>query len=204
VLDLFPKLSGQDQRIAVETFRQLAEGLPVPRSAIAHRLKLSGEDVDAFLKSSWDVYCDDANRIIGYSGLSLKKTAHRFTIDGKTLYTWCAWDSLFIPQILNRTARVESVCPVTNALISLTVGPERVTESKPSRVLMSMVTPEVARVRENVIANFCHSVHFFASADAATKWTAEHEGTFILDLEEAYALGRRYNGKQFGAALGPE
>lgn len=204
MLDLFPKLSGQDQRIAVEIFRQLAEGLPVPPSAIAHGLNLSLEVVDAFLKSSWEVFYDDSDRIVGYAGLALRKTAHRFTVDGKTLYTWCAWDSLFIPQILNRTARVESVCPVTNALISLTVGPERVTESKPSGVVMSMVTPEAAKVRENVIADFCHSVHFFASVDAATKWTAEHKGTFILDLEEAYAPGRMYNEKQFGAALGPE
>jgi alkylmercury lyase len=38
---------------------------------------------------------------------------HRFEINGLTLWTWCAWDSLFIPEILAQTARVASRDPET-------------------------------------------------------------------------------------------
>ena len=65
-----------------------------------------------------------------------------FSVDDQTLYTWCAWDSLFIPEILGHTARVESACPVTQARISLTVGPQRIIEAEPSGVVISMVTHE--------------------------------------------------------------
>jgi hypothetical protein len=84
VLNLFPKPDRREQCIAVELFRQLAEGLPVPRAAIADRLNVSREVVDTFLESSWEVHYDDTDRIVGYGGLALRKTAHRFTVDGRS------------------------------------------------------------------------------------------------------------------------
>ena len=49
--------------------------------------------------------------------------SHRFEVAGRTLYTWCAWDSLFLPQILGQEAEVESTCPLTAA----EAGPRRLT-----------------------------------------------------------------------------
>src|SRR3989442_9036358 len=42
-------------------------------------------------------YTDKQGRIIGFGGLAVREMPHRFKVDGRTLYTWCAWDSLFIP-----------------------------------------------------------------------------------------------------------
>jgi hypothetical protein len=41
---------------------------------------------------------------------------------GVTLYAWCAWDTLFIPELLGRTARVESSCLETKK-VRLSVAP---------------------------------------------------------------------------------
>ncbi len=38
-----------------------------------------------------------------YWGLAIAETKHRLEVDGRALYTWCAWDSLFLPEILQRT-----------------------------------------------------------------------------------------------------
>ena len=45
----------------------------------------------------------------------------------------------------------------------------------------------------NVIATFCHYVHFFASPAAATTWTAQHDGTFTISLADGMEIARLTN-----------
>jgi alkylmercury lyase len=128
--------------------------------------------------------------------------AHRFLVNGQTLYTWCAWDSLFIPQILGKTARVESTCPITGDKIQFTVAPDGVKELDPASTVMSFVTPEAGKIRENVVLNFCHFVHFFSSAEAGSQWISEHAGNFILSIDEAYSFAQKKNEVQYKDVLG--
>ena len=53
----------------------------------------------------------------------------------------------------------------------------------------------------DVIESFCHFVHFFSSRDAGETWTAEHDGTFLLSLEEAFELGRMVNARNFPSVV---
>ena len=41
-----------------------------------------------------------------------------------------------------------------------------------------------------MIESFCHRVLFFASEEAGRSWAAEHEGTTLLSVQEAFELGR--------------
>jgi alkylmercury lyase len=174
----------------------------VPVERIASTVNLSREEVRTILQTWLGVYYDDADRIVGYWGLALPKMSHLFEVNGKTLYTWCAWDGLFIPEILQSTARVESTCPVTGEKIRLTVAPDRVKQCTPRDTFVSFLTPEAARIRENVILNFCHYVYFFSSAEAGRKWSSENEGTFIVSLDEAFFLGQKKNKLQYRDLLG--
>lgn len=208
VLDAFPqefiRLSREEQALSVQLYRLLAGGEPVPRERIAKALNFSNELVNGILDRWPGVLSDRQGRIIGYWGLALPEMAHRFVVDGRTLYTWCAWDSLFIPQILEQTARVESPCPVTGEKIRLTVTPAGVERLEPAAAVMSFMTPEQAKLRENVILNFCHYVYFFRSGEAGSKWVAENPGTFILSIAEAYALGQKKNANQYKALCGAD
>ncbi len=56
-------------------------------------------------------------------------------------------------------------------------------------------------MREDVRGNFCELVFFFPSRDVGTAWTTQHEGTFLLSLEQAVEIGRRKNVAQFGNML---
>lgn len=123
-------------------------------------------------------------------------------MDGRTLYTWCAWDSLFIPGIIGKPAEVESLCPVTRTPISLVVAPKGIRRVNPEGAVVSFLTPDRTFDR-NVLTNFCHFVHFFSSAEAGRAWTAQHPGTFLLSVEEAFALGQLTNARNFGEALAP-
>lgn len=49
--------------------------------------------------------------------------------------------------------------------------------------------------------SFCHFVFFFESRESGEAWAAEHEGTFVLALDEAADLARRLNARTWGDAL---
>jgi alkylmercury lyase len=201
VLDSFPKLNEREQKISLGLYRALAEGRPVSHRQLATSLNLKVGPIDDALSQWWDVLYDDDKRITGYGGLTLARTTHRFTISEKALHAWCAWDTLFIPELLGQTVRVESSCPNTKRRIRLTVTPQGVIDLDPPGVVMSWLTPETVKVRENVVANFCQYVHFFRSADAGADWVSERRGTFVVTVEEAYALGKGTNAVRYADTL---
>jgi alkylmercury lyase len=129
---------------------------------------------------------------------------HRFQLNGRTLWTWCAWDSLFIPELLGETARVESPDPETGELVRLTVSPQRVEAVEPADAAVSFLLPsahDFDTSAANVMANFCHFVFFFASRESGMRWAARHAGAFLYSVEQAFELVRRLNETNFGAAL---
>jgi alkylmercury lyase len=136
------------------------------------------------------VHFDAGGRVVAFIGLGLSPTTHRFEVSGRALYTWCAWDTLFIPRVLGQAARVQSECPVADQPIRLLSMPDGIRNLEPAGTLVSFVTPQRARVEKDVIASFCCQVHFLSSADAAERWLAPHPDRLILSVEEAGQLGQ--------------
>ena len=197
----FLNLSIEEQKISIELYKFLAAGKPVPIKMLAESLGLPTEVIDNVLNKWLGVYFDDDAQIIGYWGLTLTPTSHRLLIDSQKLYTWCAWDSLFIPEILGISALVESACPITGEKISFTVTEDGVKDINPSGAVISLITPEESKLRENVLVNFCHYVHFFNSTESANNWISERPEIFIISIEEAYYLGQKKNEVQYKDAL---
>ncbi len=185
-----PRLDATKQRIAISTYRLLAEGDPVSSEAIARAADASVGRVEDALRSWPGVYLDDEGRVVGFWGLTIAKLEpeYRFLIDGKTSYAWCALDTLFIPALLGKTVSVEATDPVTGERVSLVVDQNGVRDLKPSGAVVSMVIPD-GPFGYDVIESFCHKVLFFASEEAGTKWTTQHDGTTLLSVQEAFELG---------------
>jgi alkylmercury lyase len=206
-LRALPKLSIEEQRLGLALYRQLARGQPVDLEAIAGSAGLSADDVATLatrdpLKAL--IYRDNRERIVGFAGLAVLPMHHRFAVDGSQLYAWCAWDSLFLPELLGKRALVESVCPETGTVIRVSVAPDRIDHVEPSGPVMSFLLPDAAVLRTsatNVVTSFCHYIFFLASAEAGASWTTRHEGTFVLTLDQAFELAKRANTATFGAAL---
>ncbi|MGH2477933.1 MAG: organomercurial lyase [Candidatus Limnocylindrales bacterium] len=51
---------------------------------------------------------------------------------------------------------------------------------------------------------FCHYVLYFATADAAAQWVAEHPGTFWLPVADAFEVARRTNAAVFPDLVGTD
>ncbi len=200
IVGAIPRFDSMSQQVAVRLYRLLAEGKPVPIERLANTLDLASETVSEVL-SRYPAFYDDQGAVIGFGGLTVAEMPpHLFRVEGRTLYTWCAWDSLFIPGILGKAAEVTSRDPITRTPISLTVAPDGVKHVRPEGTVVSFLTPERTFDRD-VIVNFCHFVHFFGSQEAGRAWTAQHPGTFLLSVDDAFALGRLTNARHYGEAL---
>ena len=126
----------------------------------------------------------------GFWGLTVQEMPpHQLVLDGHKLWAWCAWDTLFLPRRLGAALDVASRCPTTGQEITLRVAPDGVISVEPANVVVSILEPN-RPFDADVIASFCHYVHFFVDAEAGENWTSEHPGTFLISLEEAFELGR--------------
>lgn len=177
-----------DAPLALQLLQLLAEGEPVTVSALAQAAARTPADVTAQISTWPNIERDDNDAVAGFSGLTLRPTAHTFELAGRRLHTWCAWDTLFLPVMLGATARVRSTCPVTGAAVELTVAPEGVEHAEPKPLSVSF--PAIAATdTANITASFCCHVHFLAGDEAARVWQGAHPAGEVLDLDAAFALG---------------
>lgn len=181
-----PEESGLDTGLHIPLLRLLVDGDPVTVDQLAAAAGRGVEDVRRALTAAPDTEYDDQGRILG-QGLTLRPTAHRFTVAGQELYTWCALDTLIFPALLGRAARIESISPVSGDTIRVTVDPARgVTGVEPSTVLVSLVNPDkVTSIR----SSFCNQVHYFTSPEDAKGWLTEHPEAEVVTVADAFQLG---------------
>jgi alkylmercury lyase len=204
IVRCFPSLNLIEQRLSLYLYRLLAEGQPVPRTALAKRLEISHETVNCILDGWPAVFSDAEHQIVGYWGLSIPAAyigPHGLKTNGRTLSAWCAWDTLFLPQLIGHVAEIESVGPDTSGTVRLTVAPEQVERIDPVGAQMSFLLPNTQEAQKDVVTSFCHFVHFFPSRQAAEGWTSKHAGTFMLSIHEAHVLARLKNEAQYRDVL---
>ena len=193
-------LDAAGQRLAVALYRTLAKGRPVAATELASRTDRSVQEVTATLDGWPNVFYDQHRQVIAFWGLALPEMPHRIQVASRVLHAWCAWDPLFIAPLLGEPARVASTCPVTAQPVSLTVTPNGVGDVCPPEAVVSFLVP-TKPWDEDVIRSFCHYVRYFAAEEAGRRWMATHPGTFLLSVEQAFEVGRRFNQGRFGAAL---
>jgi alkylmercury lyase len=189
-------------RLLLRVLRALGQGRPVSPEQVDQIVAETGitrDDAQAFLSQVAERASD--NRIMGILGLSLNETAHRFTVNGRQLFTWCALDTLFLPALLSQPASVESVSPVGATTIRLTISPQRVDAADPSGAVVStvVVDPDVSATSsvEAIWSTFCHHIFFFGTREEAEGWATERDNSNaieILSLDDAFELGRRLSG----------
>jgi hypothetical protein len=85
--------------------------------------------------------------------------------------------------------------------IRLTVTPHDIEQLDPPDTVMSFLLPEGDKVKGNIIGRFCHYVHFFSSVHAGAIWVSENEGTFLISMEDAFALAKKRNATRFDQVL---
>lgn len=144
-----PPVAIHNHMLVTDTMvKMLAEGLPVSAPLVTDRLAIPVENIKAaFEKVRKGGYEFDEDGSLVGAALTLNPTRHHLKFDGKTLYAWCALDTLFLPGLLGRTAEVTSTCPQTGETISLTLTPTGITTFHPSGTVLSIAVPGVSCAR---------------------------------------------------------
>lgn len=195
-----PARNEQEQHLALTVYRLLSAGEPVDRQALTDRADVTREQVDEMLGRWPGVFFDENHRIVGFHGLSIQPTPHRLTVERRTLYAWCAWDTLFLPQLLGHPAEIHSQCPTTHEPITLTVHGTDITNTNPPEMVLSFLHRDEP-FDANTITSFCRHIHFFATPAAADEWTAQHDGTFTISLADAMEIARLTNRARYPSIL---
>lgn len=167
-----------------QLIRLLARGERVDLNELADTAGQSGADLAEVVRAQPGTEWDGDGRLVGF-GLTPRPTAYRFLIRGKTLYTWCASDTLFFTVILGEDTVAESTCPAAGVPVRLEITPKGVTSVTPPGAVVSQ------RHRDELVGNLrsdvCDHGHFFASAAAAGGWAAEHPDGAVLSIADAFA-----------------
>jgi alkylmercury lyase len=175
------------QELLPHAVRLLSEGEPIAFEQLAAASGLPIEAVEDALDNQISAECDDQGRLVGFA-LTLRPTSHRFTTSARTLYAWCASDTLMLPVVLGQPGLVESTCPRTGRAIRIELTPDGIERLDPPNAVVSAVRPpgKLAEVRTAT----CQLGHFFSSRAAAAQWADEHPDGHIHPVEEAFRLDR--------------
>ena len=182
-------------RLLVRLMRELAQGRPISKERVDEIVAdMRIAQVEAYRLLGEVAERDADENVFGILGLSLNDTPHRFYVNGTRMSTWCAADTLKLPAMLDQSATVESVSPVSGEKVRLTVSPQGVEAVDPAGAVLSIVIvdPDDANMGsvEAIWGTFCHHLFFFASREEAERWAAGRDDIEILSVEEAYELVR--------------
>lgn len=182
-------IASVDGHDAIPTLiRLLARGAPLDLDTIAAATGRDASQVTRLLREQPGTDWDDDGRLVGF-GLTQRETPHRYRVDGRDLFTWCAGDTLLFTAILGQHARVASTCPATGTPIRLDLHPNGTLVAEPAAtVLTQRLDPSLVG---DLRAQVCDHGHFYASRDAAAGWADTHPDGQVLNVAEAFTRAQQ-------------
>jgi alkylmercury lyase len=167
--------------------RLLARGSPVAVGELAAAAGWPEQKVETVLRSVEGTDWASDGRLAGF-GLTLQPTQHRFIVEGRSLYTWCAADTLIFTVLLAQPTVVISACPATDRTIILELAADRVVSVDPAETVVT--ERRCHQAGADFRAQICDHGHFFASPQAARGWVAEHPDGEVLSVAKAFETCR--------------
>jgi len=209
LVEAFPLLDATAQRAGAALYHLLAQGDPLPPDALAEKMGWPEGNAKQYLRegdlrSMVEWGGASGNLVVGYGGLTTRHSRHSLILDGRRLSTWCAWDALFIPEILGKPATVESVCPQSGNPVRLRVDGDQLERMVDREPVLSFKLPDPTNrfiSSDQEILEFCNHVNLFTTRQAGTTWISTRPGTFLLSLADGFSLGKRYNEARYGVYL---
>jgi len=180
-------------RLQVIALQLLSKGEPISPDELAEAWGMPLEQVKAIFEQAstlGTLQLDDSGNMVG-SAISLIPSSHKFRVNGKTLYAWCAYDAIYAPGVIGFDAVIESIDPLTNEQIQIEVSPDGVMESKPEGVVTTVVGMD-ADARGGAESPRCSQMQFFASEENARDWSVNYPEVSIMTLDQLFDLAEEF------------
>src|SRR5260370_5193792 len=162
-------------------------GQPVSLLHLATRSQMRQEKLAAHLAHILDTEFDEQGHIVGW-GITLLPTRHQFRLKEPPLFTWCAFDTVLFPPLLQVEAHVQSVCEASGQPITFVATPEGIADLLPATTVLSLILP--TERCDCVRGTFCQQSLFFQTEEAASPWVALHPEAVLLSVDAAASLGQ--------------
>lgn len=193
-------------RLMVRLSRLVAEGRPVPHehvTGIVDELGIDQEKAPRILAAYAER--DERGDIIGAApGITLRPTTHRFITDAGQVWACCIIDTLTVPVVLGREARVASESPVSKEIVGFTVTPDGVSDVQPADAVVTFpgLVPGAADARrfvldvaevtaiEQIWETYCVYAHAFAAQHEAQAWLGDRDDVVFASPGETFGVVR--------------
>jgi alkylmercury lyase len=164
-------------------FPLLARGTPLAIAGVAQSTGIPEDRIERAIRSG---RCkrDADGRLTGLFGLTLTPTLQRVAIEGRIVYSCCALWAHVIPMLVGRTAKIESVDPLSRALVRLTILPSGLQAVEPAGAAATLAHVTREAVAADVGAAFCSQVRHFVSQDSAGRFAGQNPARTVVTLTE--------------------
>lgn len=187
-------LSDDVRSAVVAMYRAVALGKPVSD------LPNCWDTVTAAHPDDW-AEVDGNGNVVAIGGLSQVEGPHRLMVEGIDLYAWCAFDCLFLPEVLGKPVEVRSTCPATGDPIEILLGVDPDVDAFSEGFCLTFSTPAVTKRTGDLRGSFCNQIHFFTSIEAARDWASGKPDLHVLTLDQGRKLAGFRNSVLFGNTL---
>jgi len=184
---LAAQLAFTQELLCRQIIHTIAEfGQPIAPASLATHLQMSDNELQTRLARIPDTEFDEQGNIVGW-GITLLPTQHQFFLQEYPLFTWCAFDTVLFPPLLQTKAQVQSICSTSGQTITFVSTPTGITDLFPATSMLSLTLP--TEQCKHVRGTFCHQSLFFQSGEAAEPWLRSHPEATLLTIEDAATIG---------------
>ncbi len=174
------------QAVCLRAFTSITNGQALPLAEAAAHLSLPTEQFQALIehltRQGRLTLDEPGTAIAGAAGLSLLPSRHTLILDGRRLFTWCAFDAVGIPAGLGTHARILSQCMHCGAPVRVTICDGKLAEMSPASLSIAIVPPDESRaVRDGICTEMGFSCGCQRAANGERFW---------VSVEDAMELGR--------------
>jgi len=179
-----------DKIILRQLFPLLAEGKPVPPKLIAD---LTGKGMVLVEQAliNGRTSRDEEGNVIELFGIMQMPARHRIQIGQVCLFSCCALVAQMVPLLLNLPARIESVDPMSNRLVTLDISSSGIQSVKPLSTVGTLVITKQEEVLADVRSAFCMHVHHFPDAESAQEFVANDSRRYVVTIQQFNEAARR-------------
>jgi alkylmercury lyase len=183
-------------RIAWATIKLSQMGQrPVSLDQLAIHVSLPAEETARLLRQTWRERVDLRDGIIRLDATPAGPRRYRVYTGGRPVGAGkgCSVDMYLLALALGRPIHAEATCPASGTPIRVDITPEGVERIDPPTAVVAVVDldADLTLGLDRIDADVCAQQPFFASAQAAARWLADHPQGRLIPVRSFHAEARR-------------
>lgn len=195
---LLPNLKKEERQISKLLYQKLALGRSVSIKTIANELNKPIQDIQDHLKQMSYIEFNAASKISAYRGVTLNQTQHYVFHNNSKIYTWCAFDTLFLADLLAKPVSISSNCPTCFKAIDFKVTDHDLTSFKDTDIVMSFIIPSKVDICEDLQNTFCSKVYFFCNEQCGSEWVDLSPAIRFFNFADSLIIAQERNHELLG------